>query len=72
MRSEKEPSCRDEEMLRARVRADLKVYSAAVQDLQRSIGEEFKTSRERAERARLAYEAASQTLLSHLASHRCQ
>jgi hypothetical protein len=35
------PTCRDREILRARMRADLKVYGESVRDLQRSLGEEF-------------------------------
>ena len=66
------PSCRDREVLRARLRADFNVYREAVLDLQNSIGEEFKRSHQRAERARVAYEAASQTLRSHLALHCCE
>jgi len=66
------PSCQDRDMLKARMRADLRVYHEAVLDLQRSVGEQFKMSHERAERARTAYEAASQTLHSHLASHGCE
>ena len=60
------PSCRHREVLRARLRADLKVYREAVLDLQRSMGEEFTLARQRVERARLAFEAASQTLQSQV------
>ena len=66
------PSCQDRDMLKARMRADLKVYHKAILDLQQSVGEQFRMSRQRLERARLAYEAASQTLHSHLTSHCCE
>jgi hypothetical protein len=65
------PSCKTREILRARVRADLKVYADAVNALQRSLGQDFKKARKDAERARLAFEAASKKLSDHLASHRC-
>ena len=65
------PFCRDRDMLSARLRADLKVYREAVSALQSSIGKDFKQTHERAEHARLAYEAARQALLSHIESHGC-
>ena len=58
-------------MLKARMRADLKVYTDAVRDLQSSLGQDFKKVHQRAEQARLAFEAASEALLSHIASHGC-
>lgn len=72
MSAEEVPSCQDRDLLKARMRADLRVYHEAVLDLQQSVGEQFKMSRQRLERARLAYESASRTLLSHLASHGCE
>jgi hypothetical protein len=65
------PSCKVREILKARVRADLKVYGGAVNVLQRSMGQEFKVAHRNAERARLAFEAASKKLADHLAQHRC-
>lgn len=65
------PSCKAREMLKARVRADLKVYADAVGALQRSVGQDFNRARRNAERARLAFEAASKKLADHLASHGC-
>jgi hypothetical protein len=35
------------------------------------MGQDFKKARQDAERARLAFEAASKKLSDHLASHRC-
>jgi len=58
-------------MLQRRVRADLKVYSDAVNSLERSVGLHFKSSQKIAERARLAFESASQELADHIASHKC-
>ena len=53
------PSCRDRDMLSARLRADLKVYAEAVSLLQKSMGPDFKKTHKKAEQARLAYEAGS-------------
>lgn len=58
-------------MLNARLRADLKVYAEAVSALQRSMGPDFKKAHKRAEQGRLAYEAASDALLLHIATHGC-
>jgi hypothetical protein len=58
-------------MLSARLRADLKVYAEAVSLLQKSMGPDFKKTHKKAEQARLAYEAASEALLSHIAIHGC-
>jgi len=64
-------SCKARDILKARVRADLKVYADAVNTLQRSVGQDFKKAQRDAERARLAFEAASKKLSDHVASHRC-
>ena len=64
-------SCENRDVLKARMRADLKVYGDAVRALQSSLGPDFKTAHQRVEQARLAFEAASQALLSHIASHGC-
>jgi len=63
--------CDVREILKERVRADLKVYADAVNALQRSMGKDFKKAQRDAERARLAFETASTKLAKHLASHRC-
>jgi hypothetical protein len=65
------PSCKARDILKTRVRADLKVYADAVNVLQRSMGQDFKKAQRDAERARLAFESASKKLSDHLASHRC-
>jgi hypothetical protein len=65
------PTCKAREILKARVRADLKVYADAVNTLQRSLGRDFKKAHSDAERARLAFETASKKLAEHLASHKC-
>jgi len=64
-------SCKARDILKARVRADLKVYADAVNVLQRSVGQDFKKAHRDAERARLAFEAASKKLSDHVASHHC-
>jgi len=65
------PPCKAREILKARVRADLKVYGDAVNTLQRSMGRDFKKAHANAERARLAFETASKKLADHVASHGC-
>jgi hypothetical protein len=65
------PACKAREILKSRVRADLKVYAAAVSALQRSLGQDFKKASRNAERARLAFEAAGKKLADHLQSHGC-
>ena len=63
--------CQDREILKQRVREDLKAYADAVNSLQQSIGKGFSRARERAERARQAFEASSKRLSDHVASHGC-
>lgn len=65
------PSCQDFETLKARVRADLKVYRDAVNALQENSGPEFRAVQQRAEHARLAYEAAREKLEQHILVHGC-
>jgi hypothetical protein len=65
------PSCQTRETLKARMRADLKVYKDAVVELDQSSGLDFKKARQRAEHTRLAYEAARDMLEAHIAAHAC-
>ena len=65
------PACKAREILKARVRADLKVYADAVSALHRNVGRDFTKAHQYAERARMAFEAGSKKLADHLKSHGC-
>jgi hypothetical protein len=65
------PPCKAREILKTRLRADLKVYADSVQTLQRSLGKSFAKAQRDAERARLAFETASKKLADHVATHGC-
>ena len=58
-------------MLEARYRADLKVYRAAIRQLDVCHPSEFKQVYENTERARLAFERAHFLLERHIAEHGC-
>ena len=74
--------CKTREILKARARAELKVYADAIAALQKhSIAAltalddpkgGFKKAQELAERARLAYQVSRQKLDEHIASHGCE
>ena len=73
--------CETREMLKARVRAELRVYGDAVAVLQKHAldalsvlvdpSKGFKKARELAEHARLAYLDSRRKLEDHIASHSC-
>ena len=63
--------CKSRDMLKARLRADLRVYRDAVVALQESTGPDFREAHHKAEHARLAYEAARDRFNAHVASHGC-
>jgi hypothetical protein len=71
MQPAKAPSCVNREILKARLRADLKVYADAVAVLEGNVGRGFENAHKKAEHARLAYQAARQKLKEHTASHGC-
>ena len=71
MQTAEAPSCAAREILKARLRADLKVYADAVDTLQRNIGKDFEKAHQRVERARRAYDTARDKLNRHIASHGC-
>lgn len=71
MQAAKAPSCKDREMLKDRLRADMKVYADAVGTLERSVGKSFEKAHQKAEHARLAFQAAREKLQKHMASHGC-
>ena len=58
-------------MLKARLRADLKVYADAMIALDQSVGKDFEKAQQKAEHARLAFQAAQDKLAEHIASHGC-
>lgn len=74
--------CKTRKMLKARVRAELKVYGDAIAILQKHAisalsavdnpSDGFKKAQELAEHARLAYQNSRQTLDDHIASHGCE
>jgi hypothetical protein len=63
--------CKNNEILKARLRADLKVYADAVATLESNVGKQFEKIHQKAEHAKLAYKAARERLHEHLASHGC-
>jgi hypothetical protein len=73
--------CKTEEMLTARVRAELKVYADAIAVLQQysmaalsvldDTRECFQKAHKLAEHARLAYQASRRQLDRHIATHGC-
>jgi hypothetical protein len=71
MASSEAPPCKSREIMKTRLRADLKVYADAIRVLQKSMGKDFDKAHKRAERARRAYEAARTKLNDHVAAHDC-
>jgi hypothetical protein len=64
--------CKTREILRGRLRADLKVYADAIAVLQRSTGKHFEKAHLRVDGARRAYELARKKLNDHVAAHGCE
>jgi len=64
--------CKTHEMLKARMRADLRVYREAVDALVEHTGRGFEKAHKLAEIARIAYEAARNRFNDHVSSHRCE
>ena len=65
--------CKDRQILKDRMRADLRVYRQAVVALELEPGpDDFPAVHKNAERARQAYEAARATLEAHIAVHGCE
>ena len=71
MQSSEAQPCKTREILKTRLRADLKVYADAIAVLQQSVGNDFEKAHKRAESARKAYEVARTKFNDHLASHGC-
>jgi translation elongation factor EF-Tu-like GTPase len=72
MHAAEAPDCKTREILRARLRADLKVYADSRAVLQRSMGVTFEKAHLRVETARRAYQVARRKLNDHLATHGCE
>ena len=70
------PYCPTHEMLKQRMRADLRVYRDAVDVLEESaLGatpKGFEKAHKLAEIGRISYEAARDRFNAHVASHRCE
>jgi hypothetical protein len=73
--------CKTRDILKARTRAELKVYGDAIAVLQKQAiaglsalddPAGFRKAQELAERAKLAYEVSRQKLDDHIASHGCE
>jgi len=71
MQSAKARACVNHEILKARLRADLKVYADAVAELEGNVGKGFEKAHKKAEHSRLAYQAAREKLKEHSDSHGC-
>ena len=71
MQAAEVPHCKTRDILKARLRADLKVYADATAALQRNVGKDFERAHLRVESARRAYEVARKKLNEHIASHGC-
>ena len=65
------PACKTREILKARLRADLKVYADAIAGLQQNTGKNFEKAHKRADSARRIYEVARKKLNEHTVSHGC-
>jgi hypothetical protein len=64
--------CPDLDILKSRLRANLKVYKEAAAALQaETLHGDFKRTYQRAEHARLAFEHSREELNAHIVSHRC-
>ena len=66
------PDCKTHEILKGRMRADLRVYRDAVNVLDQNSGAGFEKAHKRAELARIAYEAARERFNAHVSTHRCE
>ena len=64
--------CRTHEILKGRMRADLRVYRDAVDALTEHTGKGFEKAHKLAETARSAYEAARARFNAHVSSHQCE
>ena len=71
MESAELPPCKSREILKARLRADLKVYADAIAALQQNMGKNFEKFHQRAESSRRIYQAARDKFNEHVESHGC-
>ena len=63
--------CKTREILKSRLRADLKVYADAIALLQQSMGKNFEKAHLRVESARRAYQTARKKFNDHVETHGC-
>ena|ERR1041385_5112450 len=64
--------CRDLEILKSRLQANLKIYRECAAALRAdTLHGDFEKTYQRAERARLAFEQSREELNAHIGSHRC-
>lgn len=68
----RQPVCKDSEILKARLHADVKVYGDSVARLILANGDVLHEAYERAELARRALKSAKKRLNQHLAEHHCE
>jgi hypothetical protein len=63
--------CKDQQILRERYRADLRVYIDTTAALDRASEKRFAAAYKRAERAKFAFEASRLALQKHMDEHGC-
>ena len=66
------PRCREHQILRGRLRADMKVYVDATRRLESCKTEEFEQIYQSAESARIAFLKAREVLAAHIIAHGCE
>lgn len=69
---QRSPKCRQHEVLRGRLRADIKVYVDVTRRLESCKSEDFEQTYRAAESARLAFLRAREALKVHVALHGCE
>ena len=72
MRPKEAVECKTHEMLKERMRADLRVYRNAVDSLEANAGPGFEKAHKLAEIARIAFAAARHRFNAHVSSHKCE
>ena len=72
MRPKEAAECKTHQMLKERMRADLRVYRNAVDSLEANTGQGFEKAHKLAEIARIAFGAARNRFNAHVSSHKCE
>ena len=70
--TESSTKCQEHQILHGRLRADTKVYVDATRRLESCKQEDFETTYEAAESARLAFLRARKALALHVVAHKCE